>query len=155
MQRDFVNDLVGLVRSALDEVDSSIPAGACTPGLERRYAASSAKRIAAEGQASVLRIDNAIYRHRTLTTFADMLAYTMAIANWNRGIPHLLDELETIRHRAPSYPKSVEVLESCGAWQDTVFNQIPRGIEVPVRLPCAHACILRVKGLDSSCVHLE
>jgi hypothetical protein len=107
LQRSFVDSIVDLVRSALDEVDPTLPAGACTPGLERRYAAAAATRIAAAGQLPVLRIDNAIYLHRTLATFSDMLAYTMAIADWNRGIQYLLDESDTCPHNRWSMSASV------------------------------------------------
>ena len=107
MQRRFVNDLVDVVRTAVDEVDPSIPAGACMPARERRFAGETARRVAARGQAPVLRIDNAVYLHRTLTSFADKLAYTMSLCDWYRDIPYLLDESDTWPHNRWSMSASL------------------------------------------------
>ena len=98
MQRDFVNDVVDIVRGALDAVDAKIPGGACMPYREHRYAAGTARRMAAKGQPAVLRIDNSLYGHRTLTTFADSIAYTLALVDYCRAIPYLLDESDSCPH---------------------------------------------------------
>ena len=97
LQRAFVNDLVDTVRAAVNEVDPAIPAGACMPYREHRFAGITARRAAAGGQEPVLRIDNSLYGQRTLVNFAGNLAYTMAICDWwrQRGVPHLLDESDT------------------------------------------------------------
>jgi len=98
MQRDFVNDVVDAVRGALDAVDPKIPGGACMPYREHRYACGTARRMAAKGQPAVLRIDNSLYGHRTLTTFAGSVAYTLALTDYCRDLPYLLDESDSCPH---------------------------------------------------------
>ena len=109
LQRAFVNDLVDTVRAAVDEVSPVIPAGACMPYREHRFAGITARRVAADGQEPVLRIDNSLYGQRTLVNFAGNLAYTMAICDWwrQRGVPHLLDESDTWPHNRWSMSASL------------------------------------------------
>ena len=108
MQRMFVNELVDTFRAAVDEVDPSIPAGACMPYREHRFAGVTAKHLAAKGQAPVLRIDNSLYLQRTLVNFAYSIAYTMAISDWwRREVPFLLDESDTCPHNRWSMSASL------------------------------------------------
>ena len=109
MQRTFVNDIVDTIRTAVDEVDPSIPAGACMPYREHRFAGFTAQHAAAKGQEPVLRIDNSLYNQRTLVNFAGNLAYTMAICDWwrSRGVAHLLDESDTWPHNRWSMSASL------------------------------------------------
>ncbi len=108
MQRSFVNDLVDAVRVAVDSVDPSIPAGACMPYREHRFAGTTAMRVAAKGQEPVLRIDNSLYGERTLVNFPRNIAYTMAISDWwRRDVPHLLDESDTWPHNRWSMSASL------------------------------------------------
>ena len=109
MQRAFVNDIVDAIRMAVDEVDPSIPAGACMPYREHRFAGITAQHAAARGQEPVLRIDNSLYNQRTLVNFAGNLAYTMAICDWwqSRGLQHLLDESDTWPHNRWSMSASL------------------------------------------------
>ena len=108
MQRSFVNDLVDVVRGAVDEVDPTIPAGACMPYREHRFAGVTAKRVAAKGQEPVLRIDNSLYGQRTLVNFPNNIAHTLAISDWWRQeIPHLLDESDTCPHNRWSMSASL------------------------------------------------
>ena len=108
LQRKFVNDLVDVVRAAVDEVDPAIPAGACMPYREHRFAGITAMHAAAKGQEPVLRIDNSLYKQRTLVNFAGNIAYTMAISDWwRRDIPHLLDESDTWPHNRWSMSASL------------------------------------------------
>ena len=97
------------VRAAVDEVAPVIPAGACMPYREHRFAGITARRVAADGQEPVLRIDNSLYGQRTLVNFAGNLAYTMAICDWwrQRGVPHLLDESDTWPHNRWSMSASL------------------------------------------------
>lgn len=99
LQRSFVNDLVDTVRAAVDEVDPSIPAGACMPYREYRFAGFTAQHVAAKGQEPVMRIANSLYGRRPLAAFAGNVAFTMAICDWwHRDIPYLLDESDTWPH---------------------------------------------------------
>ena len=108
MQRAFVDDLVDVVRTAVDEVEPTIPAGACMPYREHRFAGNTARRVAAKGQEPVLRIDNALYGQRTLVNFAGNLAHTMAMCDrWRRDIPYLLDESDTFPHNRWSMSASL------------------------------------------------
>ncbi len=107
MQREFVAGIVDTLRAAVDEVDSSIPMGACTPGGERRFAGDTARRAAAGGQAPVLRIDNALYNQRSLVHFPRCLAHTMAMCDVHAGIPYLLDESDTFPHNRWSMSASL------------------------------------------------
>lgn len=107
MQREFVDGLVDTIRSAVDEVDPSIPMGACTPGGERRFAGDISRRMAAKGQEPVLRIDNALYNQRSLVNFAGRLAHTMAMRDFHAGIPYLLDESDTFPHNRWSMSASL------------------------------------------------
>ena len=97
LQRDFVNRIVDLVRDAFDSVDPALPCGACMPYRERRYAPATARRAAAKGQPAVLRIDNALYGHRTLTTFVDIVAYTLARLQADI-VPYPIDESDCYTH---------------------------------------------------------
>ena len=115
LQRQFVDDLVGVVRSAIDEVDPAIPAGACTPGGERRFAGDVARRVAARGQTPVLRIDNALYNQRSLVNFAGSLAHTMAMRDFHAAVPCLLDESDTFPHNRWSVPASLLAMKLQGA----------------------------------------
>ena len=117
-QRAFVNDLVDLARASLDRVDPTIPSGACTPYREHRFAGETARRLAAKGQAPVLRIDNALYMHRTLTTFPDCVAHTQAMVDYWKGIPNLLDESDSFPHHR--YSLSAALLDL--KLQSAAFN---------------------------------
>ena len=109
MQREFVDNIVDGFRAAVDEVDPAIPAGACMPYREHRFAGVTARHVAARGQEPVLRIDNSLYNQRTLVNFAGNLAYTMAICDWwrSRSVPHLLDESDTWPHNRWSMSASL------------------------------------------------
>jgi len=107
MQRDFVNDLVDSIRSAIDSVDPSIPASACMPTRERRFARQTARRIASKGQGPVLRISNAMYGRRGLFPFAWTLSFNMAMLDYNADIPYLLDETDSHPHNRWSLPARV------------------------------------------------
>ena len=107
MQRAFVDDLADAIRASVDEIDPTIPAGACTAYRERRFAGSVARRVAAKGQEPVLRIDNALYGQRTLVNFAGKLAHTMAMCDLWRDIPYLLDESDTFPHNRWSMSASL------------------------------------------------
>lgn len=117
-QRAFVNDLVGLVRASLDAVDPTIPAGACTPYRERRFAGETARRLAAKGQSPVQRIDNAVYMARTLSTFPNCVAHTQAMVDYWQEIPNLLDESDSCPHNL--YSLSAAVLDL--KLQSAAFN---------------------------------
>ena len=107
LQREFVGTIVDTIRAAVDEVDPSIPMGACTPGGERRFAGDIAQRVAAKEQEPVLRIDNALYNQRSLVNFAGRLAHTMAMRDFHADIPYLLDESDTFPHNRWSMSASL------------------------------------------------
>ena len=54
------------------------------------------------------------------------------------------DEMETIRVRVPCTPESVEVLVPGGEWRHVDAKFVSGEMEIPVRLPCSHACVLRI-----------
>jgi len=112
-QRDFVNDLADVMRAAIDKVDPAIPAGACMPYRERRFAGETARRFAAKGQPAVLRIDNSLYAQRTLATFPQCVAYTQAISDYHKEIPYLLDESDSCPHNRYSLPASLLDMKLC------------------------------------------
>lgn len=107
MQREFVNDVADLIRASIDEIDPSIPAAASMPTRERRFAHETAGRIAASGQGRVLRIANAIYGRRGLGVFTEFLAFTLAMRDYNRDVPFLIDESDTYPHNRWSLSASV------------------------------------------------
>ncbi len=112
-QRDFVNDLADVMRAAIDKVDPAIAAGACMPYREHRFAGETARRFAAKGQPAVLRIDNSLYSHRTLTTFPWCVAYTQAISDYQKGIPYLLDESDSCPHNRYSLSAALLDMKLC------------------------------------------
>jgi hypothetical protein len=54
------------------------------------------------------------------------------------------DEMETVRLRAPSVPRTVEVLAPGGIWRRVAANAVSGELVLPIRLPCSHACIVRM-----------
>ena len=54
------------------------------------------------------------------------------------------DEMETVRLRAPSVPQTVEVLAPGGIWRRVAANAVSGELVLPIRLPCSHACIVRM-----------
>ena len=54
------------------------------------------------------------------------------------------DEMETIRLRAPYVPKMVEVLAPGGIWRRVEASVASGEMTLPIRLPCSHACVVRM-----------
>lgn len=113
LQRDFVNGVADMMRAAVDRVDPTIPAGACMPYTERRFAGETARRFAAKGQPPVLRVDNSLYGKRTLAIFPSNVAYTQAIADYWKDVPYLLDESDSWPHNRYSLPASLLDMKLC------------------------------------------
>ena len=54
------------------------------------------------------------------------------------------DEMEAVRLRAPYVPQTVEVLAPGGIWRRVAANAASGELVLPIRLPCSHACIVRM-----------
>ena len=54
------------------------------------------------------------------------------------------DEMETVRLRAPYVPRTVEILAPGGIWRRVAANAASGELVLPIRLPCSHACIVRM-----------
>lgn len=64
IQREMMGRLVKRIRSAIDAVDSSIPAGICVSGEETFLVEPMAKAIAARGQRPVMRCSDGSYAEK-------------------------------------------------------------------------------------------
>lgn len=97
LMRDTVRGIHALVRSAIDEVDPSIPAGVCEGGEEWRFSDSSAVAIAAKGQRPVCRLASGLYleQQRGEYPFQASLMRQQTIAAVHTGEADLLDEADT------------------------------------------------------------
>ena len=67
---------------------------------------------------------------------------TALLAVFNTGF----DELGPIRLRAPFEPETVELLGPHGDWRRIDAASPASGeLELPIRLPCAHACVVALR----------
>ena len=97
LQRETVEGLNGLVRSALDEIDPGIPAAVCMAGEEYRFADRSARVIAGRGQQPTMRLSNSLYleQQRGEYPFQEVVTRTQAYCAMHDGFPVMLDEADT------------------------------------------------------------
>ena len=99
VQRDMMNRLAKRFRTAIDSVDSTIPAGVCVAGEETFLIPPMARAIAAKGQKPVMRVATGCYNERFATSFPFNAMRAIGFAEYYRdsGID-ILDEADTCPH---------------------------------------------------------
>ncbi|MBR3823225.1 MAG: hypothetical protein IKJ37_16590 [Kiritimatiellae bacterium] len=99
IQREMMNRLVKRMRSAIDAVDPSIPAGICVSGQETFLVAPMAKAIAAHGQRPVMRCSDGSYAERYTTRLHQIVFRTLGFNEYyeDSGID-ILSEADTCPH---------------------------------------------------------
>ena len=98
LQHEMVCRIAGLLREGIDAVDPTIPASACQPGWEHRFADRGARAIAAKGQKPMLRFGNARYCEKGASGFCRSVLHTLALADRYDGVVDALDEADTYPH---------------------------------------------------------
>ena len=96
--REIPETTASLIRQGLDSVDPSIPAGSCMPGWEYRFNGRVSKKMAAAGQAPVMRVCNADYHETSAKNFPAVVSRTIALRKAHSDIPIVFDESDTFPH---------------------------------------------------------
>lgn len=95
MQREMIDNVARTLRAGFDSVDPMLPCGASMPGEEPRWAARTARIVAARGQAPVLRVCNAAYNEGAPKTMYRNVMQTFAKSSLcGEGI-RLIEEADT------------------------------------------------------------
>lgn len=99
MQREMVCRVAALIREGIDSLDPRIPAGACMPGWEHRFADRTARAIAAKGQRPVLRVGNSHYcESGGAGGYRWNVLHTLSLAARLNDAVDTLDEADTYPH---------------------------------------------------------
>ena len=119
LQHEMVCRIAGLLREGIDAVDPTIPASACQPGWEHRFADRAAKAIAAKGLKPMLRFGNARYCEKGAGGWRWNVLHTLALAARYEGVVDALDEADTYPHNywsksAISFHTHLAMAAMCG-----------------------------------------
>ena len=99
IQREMMGRLVKRIRSAIDAVDSSIPAGICVSGEETFLVEPMAKAIAARGQRPVMRCSDGSYAEQYTTRLHQIVFRTLGFNEfYERSGIDILSEADTCPH---------------------------------------------------------
>jgi len=84
LQQEMVEHVCRLLRTGIDEVDPTIPAGVCMAWSEKRFSHRHARAIAAKGQRPVLRLGNSSYLEAGESFYNWNMTYTLQLAAFYR-----------------------------------------------------------------------
>ncbi len=99
LRGDTLCGLFDLIRSAIDAVDPSIPAGICANEvLERSFVSEYARRLAGGANEPLMRIGNNLYKEVAPMDLPVNFIKTHATRLYFNDVPKILDEADTFPH---------------------------------------------------------